>query len=127
MASLINMNYSTGYAEFSIDSESEISKLPTTKKAGTDELHDVNAVTAGSIARLSDGTYGMYVLNGDTDEWVLSDTGGGGGGSGGTTNYNVLSNKPQINGVTVSGSRSSAEYGIPSRVITAEELAAMWE
>ena len=50
-----------------------------------------------------------------------------GGGSGGTTNYNALSNKPQINGVTVSGSRSSADYGIPSRVITAEELAAMWE
>lgn len=38
--------------------------------------------------------------------------GGGGSGSGGTTNYNELSNKPQINGVVLSGNKSSADLGI---------------
>lgn len=36
----------------------------------------------------------------------------GGSGSGGTTNYNELSNKPQINGVVLSGNKSSADLGI---------------
>lgn len=35
-----------------------------------------------------------------------------GGGSGGTTNYNDLQNKPQINGVTLSGNKTSADLGI---------------
>ena len=36
----------------------------------------------------------------------------GGSGSGGTTNYNELENKPQINGVTLSGNVSSDQLGI---------------
>ena len=39
------------------------------------------------------------------------ETGGGGGGGGGTTNYNHLSNKPQINGNTLSGNKTAAELG----------------
>lgn len=35
-----------------------------------------------------------------------------GGGTGGTTNYNDLSNKPQINSVTLSGNKSSADLGL---------------
>jgi len=35
-----------------------------------------------------------------------------GGGSGGTTNYNDLSNKPQINGNTLSGNKTSAQLGL---------------
>lgn len=35
-----------------------------------------------------------------------------GGGGGGTTNYNSLSNKPQINGVTLAGNKTAAELGI---------------
>ena len=37
-----------------------------------------------------------------------------GGGSGGTTNYNDLSNKPQINGNTLSGNKTSAQLGLAS-------------
>lgn len=37
-----------------------------------------------------------------------------GGGSGGTTNYNDLSNKPQINGNTLSGDKTSAQLGLAS-------------
>lgn len=49
----------------------------------------------------------------------------GGGGEGGTTNYNQLTNKPSINGVTLSGNKSlsdlgamSAEDGVSSETIT---------
>ena len=37
-----------------------------------------------------------------------------GGGGGGTTNYNQLENKPQINGVTLSGNVTSDQLGITS-------------
>lgn len=37
-----------------------------------------------------------------------------GGGSGGTTNYSDLSNKPQINGNTLSGNKTSAQLGLAS-------------
>lgn len=39
---------------------------------------------------------------------------GGGGGAGGTTNYNDLNNKPKINGVEVSGDKTSTDYKISS-------------
>jgi len=35
-----------------------------------------------------------------------------GGGGGGTTNYNDLSNKPQINGVSLSGNKTTSDLGI---------------
>lgn len=38
--------------------------------------------------------------------------GGGGGGGGGTTNYNQLSNKPQVNGVTLSGNKTTSQLGL---------------
>ena len=37
-----------------------------------------------------------------------------GGGSGGVTNYNDLTNKPQINGVELSGNKSTSDLGINS-------------
>lgn len=37
-----------------------------------------------------------------------------GGGSGGTTDYSDLSNKPQINSVTLDGNKSSADLGLVS-------------
>lgn len=36
----------------------------------------------------------------------------GGGGGGGTSNYNLLSNKPQINSVELSGNKSLHDLGI---------------
>ena len=40
------------------------------------------------------------------------------GGSGGTTNYNELSNKPQINGVTLSGNKSAEDLRIFDTEVT---------
>ncbi len=41
---------------------------------------------------------------------------GGGGGGGGTTNYNDLNNKPTLNGVEISGNKTSADYKISAQV-----------
>ena len=38
----------------------------------------------------------------------------GGGGGGGTTNYNHLSNKPQVEGVTLSGNKTASDLGLAS-------------
>ena len=42
----------------------------------------------------------------------------GGGGGGGTDNYNNLSNKPQINSVTLSGNKSLSDLGIAAASTT---------
>ena len=36
----------------------------------------------------------------------------GGGGSGGTTNYNLLNNKPKINGIELSGNKTLEQLGL---------------
>ena len=41
-------------------------------------------------------------------------------GGGGSSNYNDLSNKPQIGGVTLSGNKSLADIGVPVSVVTPE-------
>src|SRR5699024_109360 len=37
---------------------------------------------------------------------------GGGGGTGGTTNYEKLSNKPKLNGVTLEGNKTLDQVGV---------------
>ena len=43
---------------------------------------------------------------------VMGKAGGGGGGGGGTSDYNDLSNKPPINGNTLSGNKTAAQLGL---------------
>ena len=38
------------------------------------------------------------------------------GGGGGTTNYNVLTNKPSINGIILEGNKTSKQLGLTSLV-----------
>lgn len=45
-----------------------------------------------------------------------------GTGGGGTTNYEDLSNKPVINGVTVSGEKALSDYGITNNIGTITEI-----
>lgn len=47
---------------------------------------------------------------------IISAVGGGGGG--GTTNYNALSNKPQINDITLQDNKTSKELGLQDRLET---------
>lgn len=47
-----------------------------------------------------------------------------GGGGGGTTNYNSLQNKPQINGVTLTGNKTAEDLGL-ERSLTTEQINAL--
>ena len=64
MAALTKMDYSTNYAEFSIDNENELELLPTTIAGGTGALASVGAVAAGSAAYTTDGNLDVYTLDG---------------------------------------------------------------
>lgn len=44
-----------------------------------------------------------------------------GGGSGGTTNYNELSNRPKINGVLLTGNKTSSELGIETMSVQVDD------
>ena len=44
----------------------------------------------------------------------------GGGGGGGTTNYNLLTNKPSINGHELKGDKTSADLEIDQPLTTAQ-------
>lgn len=57
---------------------------------------------------------GTYTGGGSTGGYSSGGSSGGGGGSGGTTDYNKLSNKPEINGTTVEGELSLSDLGIPT-------------
>ncbi len=54
----------------------------------------------------------------------------GTGGSGGTTNYNDLANKPSINGITLTGNKTSIDLGInaiiPSTEPTNKVVGSIW-
>ncbi|HJA91921.1 MAG TPA: hypothetical protein H9717_02180 [Candidatus Eisenbergiella merdipullorum] len=48
--------------------------------------------------------------------YYLCMNGGTGGGGGGTTDYNNLQNQPQINGVTLTGNKTSSDLGISAEI-----------
>lgn len=64
---LLNMNYTTNYAVFSIDSEGDINNLPKYNVKGKSNLWTINGVAHGSLAIGTNGT--NYILNG-SNEWV---------------------------------------------------------
>lgn len=55
-----------------------------------------------------------------TKGYVKSHSGGGGGS--GTTNYSELTNKPQINGVTLDGNKTSEELNIGGGGLTLTDI-----
>lgn len=80
--------------------------------------HEFASVTSGD-PNTSDGK-GLYFGygSGDVKRIAFSDeinNGGGSGdgdGTGGTTNYNNLSNLPQINGITLAGNKTSSDLNL---------------
>jgi hypothetical protein len=68
----------------------------TTKLVAVDTTNSQEMITIGNNLTLENG--------------ILSATGGG--GSGGTSDYTDLTNKPQINGVTLEGNKTSANLGL---------------
>ena len=72
----------------------------TTSDLGIDEVPDVGENDDGKVLKASySGGVGTY-------SWQT------GGGSGGTSDYTDLTNKPQINSVTLSGNKSLSDLGI---------------
>ena len=67
-------------------------------------------------------------------EKIIAKYGSGGSGSGGsssgTTNYNDLTNKPSINGITLTGNKTSVDLGIsfiiPSTEPTNKVVGSVW-
>lgn len=64
---MLEHNYTTGYSEFSYDTDEDIDKLPRINVAGKDNLATVKGCCQGSIAIGTNGT--MKILKG-TNEWI---------------------------------------------------------
>ena len=58
-----------------------------------------------------------YMFDKDNATWYEVSIGGGGGG--GTSDYTQLTNKPEINGTTLTGNKSSSDLGLQDKVLGA--------
>ena len=63
-----------------------------------------------------------FLFDYDNAIWYEVQTGGGGGG--GTSNYNELSNRPQINSTTLTGNKTSSDLGLQSTIDSSHKLSA---
>lgn len=73
MVTLNGMDYTFNTASFSISSAADIAKLPTMTEKGKNEAASYEACAPGSTALLTDGTFGVYVLDGDSNTWKGGD------------------------------------------------------
>lgn len=85
----------------------------------TSELSDVKSEIESKVDEPStEGTDGQVLAtDGDGGRYWKTVSGGGGG----TSDYSDLTNKPQINSVTLSGNKSLSDLGIASAVSVAEK------
>lgn len=119
--SLKSINYQTRYAEFFIKDEStDLIALPDTTHPGKGNLSTVDGIAPGSMAILTTRGDTYYRLKSD-NSWVKITIGGGGGG--GVTSYNQLTDKPQLNNVTLEGNLSSDDVDVsPESRVEGEQL-----
>ena len=121
-ASLAKLDPATRVAVFFIDSEDDLILLPTLTQPGDGSLSTVHGVAQGSKAVLTNSDTEYYRMRGD-GSWVKIVSGGGGGGGGGVTDYNQLTNKPQINNITLEGNKTSDDIDVtPEAQVTGENL-----
>lgn len=99
------------------------------KEDGT--VVNIADLLAGDAEAVSESTYNIDSFSAQSGRMIREDGSiiniadliasgqipGGGGGGGGTTNYNDLTNKPTLNGVEISGNKTSADYKISAQVI----------
>ena len=117
---LKSLDNRTRVAELFIDEEADLASCPDLHGAGTGDLSTVNGIAQGSIAILTTSGDTFYRLKGD-NSWIKITIGGGGGG--GVTSYNQLTDKPQINSVTLEGNKSSDDIDVqPESRIEGEQL-----
>lgn len=119
-ASLGRIESTTRVAVFFIDTEEDLASLPTMTSRGSGDLSTISGIAQGSLAKLTDTDSTYYRLRGD-GTWIKITTGGGGGG--GVTSYNQLTDKPQINSVTLEGNKTSDQIDVtPESRIEGEQL-----
>lgn len=87
-----------GIYEYVIDTAAEIADISSQAKAGSIAYCIENSKT--------------YMKNHSGEFVEVNFKKGGSGGEGGTTNYTELSNKPQINGVTLDGNKTTADLSL---------------
>lgn len=90
MITIISKNYNTNYCVFSVDSVSELDKLPTVTSRGKDNLATISSCTAGSRAIVTE-TSDRYILNGTQNKWILDKN------SSWSTSVSVASNEDILN------------------------------
>ncbi len=73
MITIIDRSADIDFYVFAINTEDELAKLPTTTKAGTGELNTIKKASSGSFCFIANAELPCYVLNGDSDEWILTD------------------------------------------------------
>lgn len=117
---LKSLDNKTRVAELFIDDEADLASCPDLHGAGTGDLSTVNGIAQGSIAILTTSGDTFYRLKGD-NSWIKITIGGGGGG--GVTSYNQLTDKPQINSVTLEGNKNSDDLDVaPESRVEGEQL-----
>lgn len=93
------------------------------KPVSTAQQNAINAVANsignGQITITQGGTTkGTFTVNQSGNMTIELDA----GGSGGTTDYSDLTNKPQINSVTLSGNKTSSELGLQAEITSSNKL-----
>lgn len=94
------------------------------KEDGT--VVNIADLLAGDAEAVSESTYDIDSFSAMSGRMIREDgsviniadeiANGNIGGGGGTSDYNALTNKPKINGVEVSGNKTSADYKISAEV-----------
>ena len=94
------------------------------KEDGT--VVNIADLLAGDAEAVSESTYNIDSFSAMSGRMIREDgsviniadeiANGNIGGGGGTSDYNALTNKPKINGVEVSGNKTSADYKISAEV-----------
>lgn len=107
------------------ETETDLALMPTTTKIGEGEYPHALAPEGSYAIILTDDALRLYMLR--STGWVdITQTGGGSGGGGtGTNNYNDLTNKPQINDVTLRGNKTFEELGL--KPYTAAQIQVFWD
>ena len=92
------------------------------KEDGT--VVNIADLLAGDAEAVSESTYNIDSFSAMSGQMIREDgsviniadeiANGNIGGGGGTSDYNALTNKPTINGVTIEGDKTSEDYGIES-------------
>ena len=96
----------------------QVSSMPT---ASADLLGRIVQFIGASDSTYINGYFYKCVLDGSTYKWEAKNVQAG--GSGGTTDYEELSNKPSIGGVTLSGNKTASDLGLATPSDIPDDLA----